>query len=58
MLSSLDAVDGNCAFVGADFSSLSVSESLEFFFTASQQIYVVSKPQVGKKLQKQAWVDF
>ena len=52
-----DAVDENFAFVGADSDFHAVStfcflqsfgELSEFFFTVSQQLDVVSKPQVAK----------
>ena len=51
----LDAVDENFAFVRADFhavtsrSFLQSFSELEFFFTAFQQINVVSKVQVAKR---------
>ena len=52
----LDAVDENFAFVGADFHAVTSSSFLhsfgelsEFFFTASQQIDIVSEPQVAKQ---------
>ena len=51
----LDTVDENVAFAGAYFHPVtssshlqSFSELLELFFTASQQIDDVSKPQVAK----------
>ena len=51
----LDDVDKNFAFDGADLHTVtsssfckSFSELLEFFFTASQEINVVSKPQVAE----------
>ena len=49
----LDAVDVNFALVGDDFHAVfincfiqSLSELLQFFFTASEQIDVVGKPHV------------
>ena len=53
----IDAADENVAFVGADFHVISSScfllffnEFFEFFFTASQQIDVVGKPQGAERL--------
>ena len=51
----LDAVEKNLAFVGADFhvvtnsSFIHCCELLEFFFTASQRIDIVSKPPIAKR---------
>ena len=52
----LDAADDNFAVVAADFHPVfsrcflqSLSELLQFFFTAFEQINVIDKPQVAKR---------